>query len=79
MLVEKIDSSYVFFTNTGNNEIKAAISNYYSIGTGTFSISGKNYVSASVGLSNSFLLGKTNKVTNTSSDPIRCIILVESE
>jgi hypothetical protein len=76
MLVEKVDSSYVFFTNTGNTDIKSAISNYFSLGTNSFSISGKNYVTASVGLSNSFFLGKSSKVTNSSSDLIRCIIVV---
>jgi len=76
MLVEKVDSSYVFFTNTANKEFKDAISSFYPIGTGTLSVSGKNYVTASVGLSNSFILGKSSKVTNSSIDPIRCIIMV---
>ena len=76
MLVERVDSSYVFFTDTANKDVKNVISSYYPIGTGAFSVSGKNYVTASVGLSNSFILGKSSKVTNSSNDPIRCIIMV---
>lgn len=76
LLVERVDSSFVFFTNTANKEIRDEIASYYPIGTGSYSIAGKNYVTASVGISNSFVLGKSSKVTNTSSDPIRCIIMV---
>jgi hypothetical protein len=42
-------------------------------------VNGVTYVSASVGLPNECILGKSCVVTNLATDPLRCIVLVKAD
>jgi hypothetical protein len=78
VLAQKVDSSYTFFTGAIDPLFLKQIETFYPIGTSRISINGDDYVTASVGLPNQFTLGKYSTVTNSTNDPIRCIILVRA-
>lgn len=76
MLAQKVGGSYVYFTSGIDPIFLDQIASYYPIGTSRITVRGQDYVTASVGLPNTFTLGKYSIVTNTTNDPLRCIILV---
>jgi hypothetical protein len=78
MITQQVGSSFVYFTQAVDPALAALIQRYYPIGTSRINFKGDDYVTASVGISNQFTLGKYSTVTNSSNDPLRCIILVKA-
>ena len=76
LLAQKSGCSYSYFSTGIDPIFLDQIASYYPIGTSRITVRGQDYVTASVGLPNTFTLGKYSVVTNTTNDPIRCIILV---
>lgn len=77
-LVQQVDSQYIFYTDNLSSSFLSSIRSYYPIGTSRVNINGLDYVTASVGLTNQFTLGKYSVLTNSTNDPIRCVIFVRT-
>ena len=78
VLAQQTNNAYSYFSSTPPSYISANISAYTLLGTNRMTANGVDYVSASLGISNTYQLGSVSAVTNQTSDPIRCIIVVQA-
>ena len=78
MIVQKVDAAYKYYTPLPDSELGKLVNQYYAIGSSRINYRGEDYVTASVGVSNVYQLGKYSSVTNSTNDPVRCIILVRA-
>lgn len=77
LIAQKIDGVYQFYTPV-DPTLKALVDLYYPIGTSRISYGGQDYVTASVGLSNIYTLGRPSSITNSTNDPVRCMMVVRA-
>lgn len=78
IISQKIDSTYQIYTNNLDYNIINQINLFYPIGINRITVNGQDYVTASVGLANNFILGKYNQLSNSTNDPLRCTVLVSA-
>lgn len=90
ILAQQLSSGYAYFTSPPSSTILPNISDYYQIGTNrviysidvestSVSVSGQLvFVSAAVGLANSYPLGGVSSISNQTTDPLRCIMVVNA-
>lgn len=88
---QKIGDNYTYYSDKPSKVLLANITDYYKLGTNrvSYSVSVQStsvnvattsiFVSATVGLSNSYTLGQPSTVSNQTTDPIRCAVVVNSD
>lgn len=91
ILASQTETGYQYYTYAPSSIILANISDYYKVGNNrvtyvvnvestSVSVSDLSvFVSAAVGLSNYYPLGDTSTITNVTSDPLRCIVVVDAQ
>lgn len=91
ILAQKTSSGYSYFSNPPSKALAANISSYYQIGSNRviYSVNLESasvsvasnliFVSATVGLSNYYPLGQVSTISNLTTDPLRCAVVVNAD
>jgi hypothetical protein len=85
-LVRKVGSTYRFYSSVPPPNILAQLDTYYSLGfhrvpqpaDSVDTQAGSDFLSAAVGLSNSYTLGGVSSLSNSSANSIRCLVVADA-